>query len=113
MKYFQKQSHICLKTKKISFRKQSHIFSEAATQKKICSEAAAQIFTVAAQNTLRDDFQNLLMVMKTPLMDGFKTLFRNLTALYEYYWPRHNACRNKQISRACFARMSQCLDHRP
>ena len=61
-----------------------NIFSEAATRslknmkysqkqphkKKICSKVAAQIFTVAVQNTLREDFHNLSMVMKTSIMDG-------------------------------------------
>ena len=45
-------------------------------QKKICSEAAAQFFTVAAQNihTLREDFHSLSMVMKTSMMRWFKKL---------------------------------------
>ena len=62
-----------------------NIFSEAAAgslkhmkysqeqphTKRICSEAAAQIFTVPTQNihTVREDFHNLSMVMKTSLME--------------------------------------------
>ena len=34
----------------------------------MCSEAAAQIFTVA-EHTLREDFHNLSKVMKTSMMD--------------------------------------------
>ena len=46
------------------------MFPEAATHIKKCSEAAAQIFTVSAQNinTLRKDFQTLSMVVKTSMM---------------------------------------------
>ena len=46
------------------------IFSGTATHTKICSEAAAKISTVAAQNmhTLREDFYNLSMVMKRSIM---------------------------------------------
>ena len=53
------------------------------------------------------------MVMKTPMIDGFKILFRNPTALYKCHQPTHNAYHNRQIIQACFARMSPCLDHRP
>ena len=42
------------------------------------------------------------------ISDGW---FKNLTALYECHRHRHNAYRNRQVIRACFARMSQCLDH--
>ena len=65
---FQKQSHVL---------KKHEIFSEAATQtKKICSEAAAQFFTVAARkiHTLREDFHSLSMVMKTSMMRWLKKL---------------------------------------
>ena len=50
------------------------MFSGAATHllkhKKYLPEAAAQIFTVAAQNihTLREDFHNLSMFMKISMM---------------------------------------------
>ena len=59
---FQKQPYVL---------KKHEILSEAATQtKKICSEAAAQFFTVAAQNihTLREDFHNLSKLRKTSLI---------------------------------------------
>ena len=59
-----------------TFLKKYDILSEVAIHflkhKKYISEAAAQIFTNVAQNihTLREDFHNLPMVMKTSLMDG-------------------------------------------
>ena len=42
----------------------------------------------------------------------FDGLFKNATALYEYHQPRHIAYRNRQIIQACFASMTQRLDHR-
>ena len=43
---------------------------EQPRTQKVCSKTAAQIFTVAAQNNLCEDFYNFSMVMKTSLMDG-------------------------------------------
>ena len=40
-------------------------------------------------------------------------MLKNVTALYEYHHSTRNANRSKQIIQACFAHMSQCLDHRP
>ena len=54
-------------------------------------------------------FNNLSMIMKN-IFDGW---FKNLAALYECHQPRHNAYRNRQIIRACFAPTSLCHDHRP
>ena len=86
MKYSEKQPHICLNTKNmfrnscthflfrssrtfylISFRKSRTFFKKH----ELFSEAAAQFFTVAVQNTLCEDFHNLSIVMKTFLMDNF------------------------------------------
>ena len=135
MKCFQKQPHICFNIKNISctfsfrssrtlisfrssltFIKKYEMFPEAAThllkhkkyQLHKFSRFLHKIYTLWVKI-----FHNLSMVMKTSLMDGLKTLFRNLTALYECHRPRHNAYRNKQITQACFARMSICLDHKP
>ena len=44
------------------------------------------------------------------IFDGW---FKSLMVLHEYHQPGHNAYRNSQINQACFARMSQLLDHRP
>ena len=76
------------------------------------SEAAAQMFHgfCTKYTHFVGDFHNLSMFMKKNIFDGW---FKDPTALYECHQPRHNVYRNRQIIRACFARMSQCLDHRP
>ena len=125
MKYYQDQPQICLKKKKYvhlssftyfffkgshKFIKKHEIFSEAACCTKHIHFAWSQS-QPAAQNiyTLHEDFHNLSMIMKNTFDGWLKTLFRNLTAVYEYYQPRHNAYRNKQIIQACLALMSLCL----
>ena len=52
-----------------TFLKNHETFSGAATNKKICSEAAAQNFTVTA-HTLCEDFHGLSMFMKN-IIDGW------------------------------------------
>ena len=94
-----------------TFLKKHEIFSilrSSCTHKKY-----VQIFFTVAAHSLHEDFHNPSMVMKIFLMDDSKTLFKNLTALYECHRPRHDAYRNKQIIHACFARMSICLDYKP
>ena len=51
------------------FLKNTIYSQEQPHTQKICSKAAAQIFTIAA-HTLRENFHNLSIVMKTSMMYG-------------------------------------------
>ena len=75
-------------------------------------------FTVASQK-----LQNIrpCVIFLCPLKvtkniyDGYLSWLyyvKTLTALYEYHQSTQSAYRNKQIIQACFARMSQCVDHK-
>ena len=93
---FQNQPHVPLKA--------WNILGRSHTQKNMFRSSCTNFHGCCTKHhTLREDFHNLSMVMKTSLMDGCKTLFRNLTALDEYHRPRHDAYRNRQIIQACFA----------
>ena len=94
--FLEAATHIKISAAHFFFRSSPTIFNI-----KICSEAAAQIFHVFCAKRA-EDFHNLSMIMK----NIFYGLFKNLTVLYECHQPRHNAYRNRQIIRACFAHMS-------